>query len=38
MHAPLTNDTMQLVPITSFDEHVLPFDFPVLHVGVAEYQ
>ncbi len=38
MQHPLTNDTMLLIPITSFDGSVLTFDFPALHIGVAEYQ
>jgi L-aminopeptidase/D-esterase-like protein len=35
--APLSNDTAELVPRTSFDGPELRFDFPGLRVGVAEY-
>jgi len=34
----LTNDNTKLVPKTSFDGPVLEFDFPALHIGVAEYE
>lgn len=34
---PLTNDTAALVPKTEFEGPKLAFDFPALHVGVAEY-
>lgn len=33
----LTNDTLSLTPQTSFDSPALEFDFPGLHIGVAEY-
>jgi L-aminopeptidase/D-esterase-like protein len=33
----LTNDTATLTPHVSFDPPALTFDFPSLHVGVAEY-
>jgi 6-aminohexanoate-oligomer endohydrolase len=33
----LTNDTAALTPHISFDPPSLTFDFPKLHVGVAEY-
>jgi L-aminopeptidase/D-esterase-like protein len=34
----MTNDSTKLVLRTSFDGPVLEFDFPALHVGVAEYE
>jgi L-aminopeptidase/D-esterase-like protein len=34
---PLSNDTLKLVPHSSFDLPALTFDFPAVHVGVAEY-
>lgn len=34
---PLTNDTLTLVPQTTFGEPLLTFDFPALEIGVAEY-
>ena len=33
----LTNDNSSLVPVTSFTDPVLEFDFPGLAIGVAEY-
>lgn len=33
----LTNDNTRLVPKTSVEGSVLAFDFPAIHIGVAEY-
>jgi L-aminopeptidase/D-esterase-like protein len=33
----LTNDNTKLVPKTSVEGSVLAFDFPAIHIGVAEY-
>ena len=38
MRTPVTNDTVKLQPRISFNQPVLEFDFPALHIGVAEYQ
>lgn len=35
---PVTNDNAHLVPKTTFEGPVLEFDFPSLHIGVAEYE
>ena len=35
---PLTNDNTHLIPKTAFEGPVLEFDFPSLHIGVAEYE
>ncbi len=35
---PVTNDNTQLIPKTAFEGAVLEFDFPSLHIGVAEYE
>jgi 6-aminohexanoate-oligomer endohydrolase len=29
---------MKLIPKTEFDEPILRFDFPSIHIGVAEYE
>lgn len=34
---PISNDTRTLVPKTKSDNPVFTFDFPALHVGIAEY-
>src|SRR5687768_15256501 len=34
---PLTNDTLKLVPQTTFDVPSLEFDFPAVQIGVAAY-
>jgi L-aminopeptidase/D-esterase-like protein len=33
-----TNDNTELVPVTTFNGPTLDFDFPALHIGVAEYR
>jgi L-aminopeptidase/D-esterase-like protein len=35
--APRSNDGASLIPVTNFNGPALAFDFPALHVGVAEY-
>lgn len=35
---PVTNDNTSLIPKTTFEGAVLEFDFPSLHIGVAEYE
>ena len=35
---PATNDNTRLIPKTEFEGPVLEFDFPSLHIGVAEYE
>lgn len=35
---PVTNDNTHLIPKTVFKGPVLEFDFPSLHIGVAEYE
>ncbi len=35
---PITNDNTPLTPKTAFEGPVLEFDFPSLHIGVAEYE
>ena len=35
---PMTNDNTHLIPKTEFEGPVLEFDFPSLHIGVAEYE
>ncbi len=35
---PVTNDDTSLIPKTTFEGAVLEFDFPSLHIGVAEYE
>ena len=35
---PVTNDNTHLIPKTTFEGPVLEFDFPSLHIGVAEYE
>jgi L-aminopeptidase/D-esterase-like protein len=37
MNVPQSNDTLSLVPRTTFTEPTLAFDFPSFHIGVAEY-
>jgi hypothetical protein len=34
---PISNDTTTLKPKTTYDKPVFTFDFPALHVGIAEY-
>lgn len=34
----ITNDTSPLLPVTDTDGSVLPFDFPAVKVGIAEYR
>jgi hypothetical protein len=34
---PTTNDTTLLAPVTAIEGRQLTFDFPALHIGVAEY-
>jgi L-aminopeptidase/D-esterase-like protein len=34
----ITNDTLTLVPRTTFDGGALEFDFPGLEIGIAEYE
>lgn len=34
----VSNDNINLVPVTSFEGPVLEFDFPALHIGAAEYK
>jgi 6-aminohexanoate-oligomer endohydrolase len=38
MPQPLTNDTLNLIPKTTFTDPLLEFDFPSLRIGVAEYE
>jgi 6-aminohexanoate-oligomer endohydrolase len=33
----VTNQTEALIPQTNFDGRMLAFDFPAVHIGVAEY-
>lgn len=35
---PVTNDNTHLIPKTEFVGPVLQFDFPSLHIGIAEYE
>ena len=35
---PVTNDNTRLIPKTAFEGPVLEFDFPSLHIGIAEYE
>lgn len=35
---PVTNDNTHLIPKTEFEGPVLEFDFPSLHIGIAEYE
>ena len=35
---PATNDNTHLIPKTEFEGPILEFDFPSLHIGVAEYE
>ena len=34
---PPSNDTLKLIPKTTYEGRTLKFDFPSLHIGVAEY-
>lgn len=35
---PVTNDNTHLIPKAEFEAPLLEFDFPSLHIGVAEYE
>jgi|YNPMSStandDraft_1061717.scaffolds.fasta_scaffold04467_4 L-aminopeptidase/D-esterase-like protein len=35
---PITNETTKMVPRVSFEGPALEFDFPSMHIGVAEYE
>jgi len=34
----ITNDNTQMIPQTDFDGRMLQYDFPDLHIGIAEYK
>lgn len=34
----ITNDNTKMVPLTEYEGRVLKYDFPELHVGIAEYK